>query len=61
MYVHVGVATYCPRDFQPINATDSLIAPLGDNEGDLTFSLSADVLKLLDNEGRTVITQHLLR
>ncbi|XP_067938949.1 DNA-(apurinic or apyrimidinic site) endonuclease 2-like [Watersipora subatra] len=55
-----GVVTYCKRAIQPVDATDSLIGALSSGEGELTFSLSPDVLKALDCEGRTVITQHQL-
>ncbi|KAF6026399.1 APEX2 [Bugula neritina] len=55
-----GVVIYCRRGLQPEHATDSLITKL-DSEDDLSFSLPADTLKCLDNEGRTLIAQFRLQ
>lgn len=54
-----GVVTYCKRSIQPLNAVDNLSNSMGDDDK-VEFSLSSDILKSLDCEGRAVITQHQL-
>lgn len=57
-----GVVTYCKNSMQPMRAADSLTAALQDETLDSKdFTIPESELKSLDNEGRCVITQHLLK